>query len=187
MIPHDRPFSGRDLDDFRKRFGYTVDDMCFVCGLTRNRWFLMASKEQNLPIRDVPIAIMCRLIDDDESLMFVPEFIPPQTLLKTILESNKKMTLRTFSVLMGNNSTSANRWTKGRKRAAPTVFRLSYVVNQMIKKMGVEKAIDKTRDMVTRESLMRGVRDVFSTGKWVPEFDESKAQRVKPKVKAAVA
>lgn len=164
-IPFNRPLFGRDLEDFRRRFGLTVDDACFVCGITKNRWFLMASKEKDLALRDVPLSIMIRLIDQDPTLMFVPDFIPPTQLLDTIT-AEVKITKREFSVLMGNNGTSANRWTVSRKRASPVVHRLSYVVNSMIQRTGMTRSLNKLRDIVKQESLARGIPDVFNSARW---------------------
>lgn len=174
MIPHDRPFIGRDLEDFRLRFGFTVDQICFVCGLTRNRWFLMTSKEKDLPIRDVPLAIMCRLIDENTELMFVPEFISPQELMARLKEANYNVTQREFSILMGNNATSANRWTAGRKGASPNVRRLSHVVSTLVDAVGPETAMNQVRDLVLVESLNRGIRDIFKEGRWTVQSFEDK-------------
>ena len=172
MVPYDRPFYGRDLESFRNRFGYTIDDMCFFCGITKNRWFMMVSRERDQVLRDTPIAIMCRLVDADPTLMFVPSFISPVDLLSRIT-AKRKITKREFSVLMGNNGTSANRWTVSRKRAAPSVFRLAYVVNNMIDKNGLDKAMNKVRDVVNTEGLLRGVPDVMTTGKWTLPTDKT--------------
>ncbi|MFL9611002.1 hypothetical protein ACKF11_13025 [Methylobacillus sp. Pita2] len=185
MIPYDRAFIGRDLDDFRQKFGYTVDDMCFVCGTTRNRYFTMATKEKDLPIRDASIALMCRLIDANEKLMFIPKFKSPQELLARLRNEGHTITLRDFSVLMGNNSTSANRWTTGRKRASPSVYRLAHTVYSLIDEVGVAKAMQTVRDLVLVESLNRGARDIFKDGRWVNPVIEAK--RVKSKAQKAVA
>lgn len=180
MIPFDRAFLGSDLDDLRQRFGFTVDDMCFFAGVTRNRWFLMTKKEASLPVRDVPLALMCRLIDEDKDLLFVPDFTSPQTLLSRI-EEDRDITLREFSVLMGNNGTSANRWTRGRKRASPQVYRLAHVVDTMANRNGMTKALMRLRNAVNIEAMNRGIRDIFSAGKWTVKGDPTKELRVKPK------
>ncbi|PPC84825.1 MAG: hypothetical protein CTY35_00450 [Methylotenera sp.] len=164
-IPTDRPFYGRDLEDFRRRQGMTVDDACFMCGITKNRWFFMVNTERDLPLRDVPLSIMCRLIDKDPSLSFVPTFTEPTDLLETI-SASMKITKREFSVMLGNNGTSANRWTVQRKRASPPVHRLSLVIKTMIERQGMNKAVNNLRNVVENEALQRGIPDVFTTGRW---------------------
>lgn len=162
-----KPFLGSDLEDLRLRLGFTVDDMVFLTGLTKQRWFYYTKKLASLQIPDPTVAIYCRLIADDSKLVFIPEFSPPQYVFSKINENmSGGVTQKEFSILMGNNESSSSRWLSGRSNPSQTVKRLSHVLAMMIVHYGFEEALDKIRSVVAYEATVRGVPDVWSDGRW---------------------
>lgn len=167
MAVDQKPFLGSDLEDLRLRLGFTVDDMVFLTGLTKPRWFYYTKKLANEQIPDPTVAIYCRLISDDRKLIFIPDFTPPQYVFSKINEHmNSGVSQKEFSILMGNNESSSSRWLSGRSNPSQTVKRLSHVLAMMIVKYGFEEAVDKIRSVVAYEAKLRGVPDIWSHGRW---------------------
>lgn len=172
MIPVNKPVTGRDLGDLRLKLGYTTDEMAFLCGVNKNRYHLMVNKEADEPLRSIPTAIMARLLDDDPSLSFLPKFPSPQDLFDEMEPYG--ISKREFSVILGNHGTAMQRWGQSMRRAIPQVYRLALVIQKMMHKKGAGKTIPYMKGLVDKEASLRGVKDIFSHGRWNPKPPKKK-------------
>ena len=164
MIPNDRAFTGADLENFRQSLGLTVADICYLLGMNQNSWGETVNKDRLLPVKNPSIAILCRLIDQDESLLFIPKMVHPVTIYNLIKE-RRNISKANLSTLFGCSQTASTRWFSG-KRASPAVEKLGIVISNMIKKNGVDASVNKLRDAVKIESVNRNIPDIFETNNW---------------------
>lgn len=190
-IPANRPVIGRDLDDVRQLHGLSVADACWAYGISLTKWSQIvrgvqpnpkkgiAGTTPDDPVTDPTLALLVRLLDANTDVRLVPEMPTVAEMSALVADVTGNATQKFFAVGLGNEMTSAYRWSRIGQRPPATVDRLMYSLKQALAK---REPADKTeflagwRKIVRAEATARGADgDVFETGRW-PQL-ESKVKR----------
>jgi len=183
FIPNDRPVLGKDLDAIRQSYGITTTDACFLFGLSMTRWMHAVRRDPDLPLADTSLAVLARFMDKYPELYLLPKFPEPSDVFEKIrgVKGYDELNSRHFSLILGAESTAANRWLKQGGRQSPSVVRLLWHINEALdhtNPRGKPKAdvglsgvsqkevINELFEMAKLEASLRGTVDLFKEGRW---------------------
>jgi hypothetical protein len=200
-IPADRPVCGQDLDDVRKMLGLSVADACYLYGLSPTKWSQMVSGIQAIPeinykgstaqtpVTDPTLALLVRCLAANPELPVIPQMPSPAEMSAMISNVTGNPTQRYFAVALGNESTSAYRWSRIGQQPPATAQRLLYALKLALVK---RDDADKKAFMANWEKIVRteaaardAAGDVFETGKWPQtESEQTIIKELKKKAEA---
>lgn len=183
FIPNDRPVLGKDLDAIRQSYGLTTTDACFLFGLSMTRWMHAVRRDFDLPLADTSLAVLARFMDKYPELFLLPKFPEPSDVFEKIraVKGYDQLSSRHFSLILGADSTAANRWLKQGGRQSPSVVRLLWHINEALdhtnpggkpkvdvdlNKISQTEVINQLLEMAKLEASLRGTVDLFKEGRW---------------------
>lgn len=185
MIDANRPVRGQDLNDVREKLALSVEDMCWLLGMTMPRWSIMTRDENALnTISDTTVAILVRILDEFPEFNFVPTMPSPQDIFEALVSLDSNITMKEASILLGREGSSCFHWIKRGRRAAPSVLRLGRILlDQMNGDMRAHKNkfLNYLRSIVVREANCRGQRDIFGEGSWTVKIPGQPSTRGRKK------
>ena len=164
VIPEDRPVLGRDAEAMRYKLNLTVGEMRFALGLAIQHWTAKVRDEENVPIRNVTIALILRYLDKH------PENCPilPAPDMKKI-HGKTGWSNQAFSLALGCHSTAAVRWLAGDTNP-------SQPVNRLARHLEYEADRDNLAywtGLVLQEAKVRGLGNIFEGhDTWTPSEDD---------------
>lgn len=169
-IPHDRAVIGRDIEDLRMAYGLSVEDARSLFGMTITKWADIVRHNPDVPVRDVSLALLVRLLDMNRDLLTPPEYPHPEE-MKALFESiyGVELEQKKLSVLLGADGSSAYRWLKAGSSQNPSVRVLMLFLEKRLLSCTVEarkRVLQEWEQLVLNEGQVRTGKDVFKTGRW---------------------
>lgn len=169
ILRDDQPVTGKDLDDLRHSLSLTVADMCWLFGMSMNKWSSVVRKGALKPVPDESIEILARLLDahpEHSPLARMPQAAEFHKFLNQVEKVDKKR----LSALMGREASAGYRWLEKGVRIPATLQHIAYVITEMMRHRDLpaqRKKLAEWEKLVRRVSSARGVQeDVFGTGTW---------------------
>lgn len=170
MLPINRPVIGRDIEDLRMAYGLSVEDARSLFRMTQVKWSEIVRQGAEQPVRDVPLALLVRLLDSHRDLFQPPDYPHPGE-MKTLFESisGSEMEQKRLSVLLGSDGSSAHRWLKAGSRQNPSVQILMLFIEKLLLSSppGSQRdLLEQWEKFVFDEGHARTGKDVLKTGRW---------------------
>lgn len=191
MIDTNRPVRGHDLNDVREKLMLSVEDMCWLIGISMPRWSLLTRDENALkPLSDTTIAILVRVLDEYPEYNFVPQMPSPQEIFDALQAVDSNITMKEASIMLGREASSCFHWIRRGRRAAPSVLRLGHILLNQVngdQRSSKTKFINYLRTIVVREANARGQRDIFEAGTWAIKVPGQKSTRGRKKKEVVAA
>lgn len=174
MIPASRPVIGKDLDDLRARYGISVAEACHLFGLSPNKWSEIVNRGADEPVKDIPTALLARLLDNHRWLYEPPEWPTPEEMLELFEQSaGGRITMRTFSALLGVDTASGSRWLSHESGQKGASQRLMYYLRRLLvdyaradEDASRHLVFESWLQQVRNEGFARAGHDVIKTGRW---------------------
>src|SRR5690554_2164611 len=143
MIPASRPVIGKDLDDLRARYGISVAEACHLFGLSANKWSEIVNRGADTTVKDIPTALLARLLDSNLWLYEPIESPSPEKMLELFEQSaGGRIPMRTFSALLGVDTSSGSRWLSHDSAQKGASQRLMYYLHRLL--VDYERAYEDT-------------------------------------------
>lgn len=165
-VPSNRPVIGKDLENLRQVLGITASDACWLFGLTMQKWGELVHKKSHDPIQDPSLALLVRLVDEDPSLVEIPNYPSPESFFN-FLNTIEKIDQKTFSLILGGDKSSGHRWISRGSRTSPHVMRLMHYLRKKISKdLNGASEVEKWVNVVENEAHSRNINDLWKEGRW---------------------
>lgn len=178
-----RPILGEDLDSLREQLGMSTMDACWLYGLSMTKWTLIAKRNlAKEPLKNVTLALLVRVLRAYPEVSPVMPAPTAKDVFAAILESQPALDRKRMAIMFGCEASSGYRWLTTDSEIGPALVRLfkmfmlfhGEVITSPKKKAELVAEWD---EMVNTEARARGVRNVFSTGRWVPVAEKPESER----------
>lgn len=173
LIPSHRPVIGEDLDTLREMLGLSTMDAIWLYGMSMNKWTNTVKNGARSPVDNITLALLARQLAAHPELCPLPKPVGANdvySLIQTLLPSLDK---KRFAIMFGCEASSGYRWITMGSKISPALSRLFFVFQTILKsarKRSESQALSMLTEwdqMVENEANQRGVRNVFSSGRWV--------------------
>lgn len=154
--------TGRDIEDFRERFGLSWVDIIAITGIPRTRLNHYA-KNPDQVVDDVTVALMIRFYSRFPDLVPAPRRFSMPLWYESI-GGQSRIRLRLLSILFGRDANTGYRWME---KGAPLTTQMYNIVNLVNRKTDGLQAL---HDLACKEARYRGVAPFFS-GSWTQPAD----------------
>jgi len=168
MIPTNRPVLGRDLDAVRQEFGLLTNDIIWVLSMSITRWMQIVRQAPDEPVKDPTLALLVRFLAEHPELAVVPRQ-PSAAEMFALMNEIADVEPKRFATYFGAESSAAYRWMRPDARPSSTVTRLMHFLKTallMQDAAGRTQLLEDWRKTVEQEARIRGVQNVFKTGRW---------------------
>lgn len=172
MIDKNRPVCGADMERLRQKLGVTVEDMCYMIGISMPRWGLLVRRNGDKPLRDVTTSLIVRYIDKHIDDSYLPKMPTPHDLFErmesdqVVINALGSVNMKTISVMLGRESTSGHRWLVTGRGPSPSILRASLVISNILSGSNPEIGLQEWLGVINEEARARGVSDIWKAGKW---------------------
>ena len=168
MIPSNRPVLGKDLDAIRQAFGLLTNDIIWVLSMSITRWTQIVRQAPDEPIKDPSLALLVRFLAQHPELAVIPKQ-PSTTEMFELLNEITEVEPKRFATYFGSETSAAYRWMRPDARPSSTVQRLMHFMRMallMQNPSGRTQMLEEWRKTVQLEGRLRGIDDVFKSGRW---------------------
>lgn len=178
-----RPILGEDLDALREQLGMSTMDACWLYGLSMTKWTLIAKREKaKLPLKNVTLALLVRVLRAYPEVSPVMAAPTAKDVFSAIAETQPELDRKHMAIMFGCEASSGYRWLTTDSEIGPALvrlFKMFMLFHDEVSSSPKKKAelISDWEDMVNTEARARGVRNVFSTGRWVPVAEKPESER----------
>lgn len=185
-----RPILGQDLDELREELGLSTMDACWLFGMSMTKWSKVINKEGRSPVPNTSLALLVRALRAHPDACPVPRMATAKEVHSQIelsfAEEDETATLdkKRFAIMFGCEASSGYRWITVGSKISPVLARLFSIFKQRHSdalsvaraksKAGKSNAsadtimLDEWNQMVANEADVRGIRNIFTAGRWVP-------------------
>lgn len=168
-----RPVFGEDLDALREQMGLSTMDACWLFGLSMTKWTQVAKGEgAKRPLNNKTLALLVRALKEHPEVC--PITPPPEAIevYEAIAASQPHLDRKRMAIMFGCEASSGYRWLTTGSEIGTALGRLFKVFMLHHDEVGgsprkAEKLIKEWDEMVKTEAQARGIRDVFTSGRWV--------------------
>lgn len=176
MTSKQKPVTGADLEALKYRLGLNEQETYQLLQIPHNRWNVI-TKNPEVPIDDVCIAIMVRYFDAHPDDPLVPKKINPADLYEKLDKRTKSgFTLKKFAILHGREGSSGYRLKQLSGKPSPQLGRLMSIINRLFDQKG-EAGLKIITKIVDAEALARNKPDIWKTGRWGSDEVQSRPGR----------
>lgn len=171
MARQPRPITGGHLRKQQENLGLSSADMCWMTGMSPNKWSEVVNANYDSAVPDEAVAIMARALDASESLLIVPKSPDMNAVLTKLREvegglGDEGKLQRDLPVLFGRDVKVGYNWLVRGMSPNPVVRHLAWMLLRAIEQEG-PVALENWRAWVRAEARSRGHSgDIFEDGKW---------------------
>jgi hypothetical protein len=181
------PVVGRQLQDLKESLGLSTADMCWITGMSANRWSTVVNAEGKQPVPDEAVEILARVLSLKPELCPLPKIPDMGELFRKIneleagrdfeemRESLTRHTKSEFGILFGRDRVAGYNWIERGDVPNPVVRNLAWILERWLDTTDYVRrptVLRQWRKIVQEVATKRGATwDVFAMGKWPRKGD----------------